>query len=192
MSQAPSEAAHVDAYIAAAAPFARPILMRLRGLVNAAHPDIAEAIKWRMPMFVYRGKIVANMAAFTAHASFGTWQREGPRADVEGMGQFGRLTSLADLPPDDDIIALVREAVAKVDDGGSLHAVRAPRPVPPTPGDLVAALAADPVAAAKFAAFPPGCRRDYIGWIEEAKTAPTRAKRIATTVEWSGIGKRRS
>ena len=187
--------ARVDAYIAAAPDFARPILDHLRDLVHRATPDLDEAIKWRMPMFLHRGRIVANMAAFTAHASFGTWQRETsgrqpPRPD--GMGQLGRLMALADLPSDAEIVALVRAVVAQVDASGSLHAVRAARPVPPLPDDLAAALAAVPAAAAQFAAFPPSCRRDYLGWIAEAKTAPTRARRIVTTVEWSAAGKRRS
>ena len=190
-----SETERVDAYIAAAAPFAQPILRHLRGVVHAAAPGLDEAIKWRMPMFVHRGKIVANMAAFTAHAAFGTWQRAGdgkqePR--TEGMGRLGKLTSLADLPSDDAIAAMVRDAVAQVDAGGSLAARRAAKPPPVTPADLAEALAALPAAATHFAAFPPGCRREYIDWIEEAKTAPTRAKRIAETVAWSSEGKRRN
>ena len=107
----------VDAYIAAVAPFAQPILSHLRGLVHRAAPDLVEAIKWRMPMFLYRGKIVANMAAHQAHASFGTWQRAAPRPDVEGMGQFGRLTTLADLPPDS--VGTVTPIIASLTFAGS-------------------------------------------------------------------------
>ncbi len=190
-----SDEARVDAYIAAARPFAQPILRHLREVAHAAHPGLVEAIKWSMPMFTWRGKIVANMAAFTAHASFGTWQRDGvglgePRGD--GMGQLGKLTALADLPPDAAIAEMIRAAVALVDAGGTMRTPKPPKPPVATPDDLAAALVAVPTAAAHFAAFAPGCRREYIEWITEAKTAPTRAKRIAETVAWSTEGKRRN
>jgi uncharacterized protein YdeI (YjbR/CyaY-like superfamily) len=40
--------------------------------------------------------------------------------------------------------------------------------------------------------MPPGQRREYIEWIVEAKTEPTRDKRIAQAVEWIGEGKSRN
>lgn len=47
------------------------------------------------------------------------------------------------------------------------------------PSDLVAALAADPVAAANFAAFPPSSRKTLLGWVALARRPETRASRIA-------------
>ena len=184
-----------DAYIAKAAPFAQPILSHLRDLVHAAAPDIEEAIKWGMPMFVHGGKIVANIAAFKAHAAFGTWQRDAggtqqPRP--EGMGRLGKLTSPADLPPDEEIVAMVQAAMAQVDAGGSLHSRRAAKPPPDTPPDLRTALDAVPAAAAAFDAFPPGARREYIDWITAAKHRATRLKRLDETVAWCAEGKRRN
>ena len=40
-------------------------------------------------------------------------------------------------------------------------------------------------------AFPPGAKRDYIVWLEEAKTDATRSKRLETAVEWISEGKHR-
>ena len=40
--------------------------------------------------------------------------------------------------------------------------------------------------------FPPSCRREYLGWIAEAKQDATRQKRIATAIEWLAEGKRRN
>ncbi len=195
----------VNAYIAAAEPFARPILEHLRGVVHRAAPDLVEAIKWGMPMFLHDGRIVANMAAFQRHASFGTWRRDGmglgePRGDAafdepspgNGMGSLGKLTGLSDLPDDAEIIAMVREAIALAEAGGSMRRNRPPKPPPETPADLRAALDAVPAAAAAFEAFPPGCRREYIDWITEAKRPETRARRLAQTVEWCAQGKRRN
>ncbi len=185
----------VDAYIAKAAPFAQPILSHLRSLAHAAAPDIEEAIKWGMPMFLHGGKIVANIAAFKAHAAFGTWQRDAkgtqqPRP--EGMGRLGKLTCLDDLPPDAEIVAMVKAAMAQVDAGGSLYARRAAKPPPETPADLRTALDAVPAAAAAFDAFPPGARREYIDWVTEAKQPATRLKRLGETVAWCAEGKRRN
>ena len=59
----------VDAYIAKAAPFARPILKKLRAAVHAACPEAEETIKWSMPVLARRaGRILCGMAAFKAHA----------------------------------------------------------------------------------------------------------------------------
>ena len=51
----------VDTYIAEAAPFAKPILRRLRKIVHAGCPAVEETIKWGFPHFVYKGNI-AGMA----------------------------------------------------------------------------------------------------------------------------------
>jgi uncharacterized protein YdeI (YjbR/CyaY-like superfamily) len=49
------------------------------------------------------------------------------------------------------------------------------------PGDLAAALAAQTPAAANFEAFPRTAKRGILEWIQSAKTAPTRERRIAET-----------
>ena len=50
------------------------------------------------------------------------------------------------------------------------------------PGDLAAALAADPVAKKTFASMSFTHRREYVEWVEEAKRRETRARRVAATV----------
>jgi hypothetical protein len=112
----------VDAYIEAQADFARPILTHLRELVHAACPDCDEAIKWGMPAFLHGGKQLAGMAAFKAHATFGLW-RGAELVDAEpgqanAMGQFGRLASIADLPPPDELDRLIKQALALAEAGG--------------------------------------------------------------------------
>ncbi len=110
----------IDAYILKAAPFARPILRKLRASVHAACPQAEETVKWRMPFFVIDGKILCHMAAFTAHASFGFWRGRTQaipaaarvRKEDEGMGQLGRLTSLADLPSDAKLRSWIKKAAA--------------------------------------------------------------------------------
>jgi hypothetical protein len=41
----------IDAYIAARAEFARPILQHLRARIHAVCPHVEETIKWSMPFF---------------------------------------------------------------------------------------------------------------------------------------------
>ena len=186
----------VDAYLAARPEFARPILEHLREAVHAACPEVEETIKWSMPSFTYKGQILAHMAAFKAHAAFGFWRREvvgETGAEHDAMGQFGRITSIGDLPGPSELDAMVRKAVAALDAGPAPRKPKqAPKPAPETPEDLRTALDADPRAAGTFDAFPPGCRREYVEWVVEAKRPETRAKRIAQEVEWMAEGKRRN
>ena len=68
----------------------------------------------------------------------------------------------------------------------------APRPAPEVPDELASALEKNKAAKATFDAFAPGCRREYIEWIVEAKREKTRAKRLAQALEWMAQGKRRN
>ena len=190
----PKSDPRIDAYIAQAAPFAKPILKRLRKLVHAADPKIEETIKWGMPFFECDG-IVCHMAAFKAHCAFGLW-RGGPTAktgkEEEAMGSFGRITALADLPQDGEIVQLLAAAVARNRSGQKVTAKPQTRraPIEMTP-ELRAALAKNRAAKATFDGFPPSHQREYLEWITEAKTEATRDRRIATAIEWLAEGKSR-
>ena len=194
----------VDAYIEKAKPFAQPILEHIRSLVHKACPDVEEAIKWSMPFFVYKGAILANMAAFKEHCSFGFWDKQisaevrqaGFAGDGEGMGIMGKLRTVKDLPPDKQMLAWIRQSAALVDSGeyASPMAGRAAKPKPelkPSP-EFAAALKKDKKAAAVFDKFSASCKREYIEWITEAKREETRDKRIAQAIEWIAEGKQRS
>lgn len=103
----------IDAYIARAASFAQPILRQVRKLVHQGCPEVQETIKWSMPHFDYHG-IMLGMAAFKEHCSIGFWKGElilGKHAGSDGgMGHFGKITSLKDLPSDKRFIEYVRKA----------------------------------------------------------------------------------
>jgi len=187
----------IDAYIAGAAPFARPILEAVRDRVHAAAPEVEEAMKWSAPAFLHGGKIIANMAAFKAHASFGFWQHAlvmGEGAERDGMGSFGKMTTVKDVPSQKVLGPLVRKAIALVDDGVKTPAARktaAPRAAAePTP-EFAAALKKQAAARKHFDAFSPSQRREYCDWIAEAKREETRDKRIAQAIEWIAEGKPR-
>ena len=104
----------IDACIAAAPPFSRPILEHLRALVHSGCGEATEAIKWGRPFFLLDGRPLAMMAAFKAHAAFGFWGKgEGP-AVPDGAGDYGRLTALADLPDDETLRMAIAAAAARV------------------------------------------------------------------------------
>ncbi|HEX6852972.1 MAG TPA: YdeI/OmpD-associated family protein [Candidatus Polarisedimenticolaceae bacterium] len=190
----------IDAYIAKAPEFARPILERIRAAFHAGCPAIEERIKWGVPSFEYRG-MLGGMAAFKHHVTFGFWKSRlmedfdrlfarGPRSSPMGV----RVTSLADLPAKKVLVAYVKEARRLNDEG-----VKEPRRASPkravrvvVPPDLTAALAKDAKARATFEGFSPSHRREYIEWITEAKRDETRRRRLETTLAWLAEGRHRN
>ena len=184
----------VDAYIAGAADFAQPLLRELREWVRDAAPQLQETLKWNRPAYVLGTRIVCGFAAFKAHAAFWFWQRDaGPAADSarEGMGHYGKLRTLADLPGRDaftrDLLAAVAASAGETTRKASPRP--APRPVPDLPADFASQLAAYPGAGARFEAMSAACRREYLEWILEAKRPDTRARRITQAVEQIAEGK---
>ena len=187
-----SRDSRIDAYIARAQPFARPILERVRERVHAIVPGIEEGIKWSVPTYLIDGKIVLGTAAFKAHAIVNFWRGKelGLDANESAMGQLGKLTSVDQLPRDLD--AMIAGAAELAGRAPAPKPKREPKPSPAMHPDFAAALAAAPTAKAALDGFPPSARRDYLEWVAEAKQEATRAKRIATAVEWLSEGKRRN
>ena len=185
----------IDAYIAKAAPFAQPILTHVRERVHAVVPDVEEAMKWSAPGFTVDGKILLIMAAFKAHAALNFWRGQeigDGSAKAGAMGQFGKLTSIDDLPPDAELDALIREAAALAKTAPDPRKTKhEPKPAPALHPEFEAALAKAPSSRAALESFPPSAQRDYFEWIAEAKQDATRQKRIATAIEWLAEGKRR-
>ncbi len=186
----------VDAYIAKAAPFARPILAHLREVVHDGCPDVEETMKWSFPHFV-RGGILCSMAAFKAHCAFGFWKAsllfpDGAKKG-EAMGQLGRISSLEDLPPRRELLRLVK-AARRLDDEGAAPPRKKAAPAKPAavPDDLAAALRRNAKARATFDGFPPSHRNEYVAWIVEAKREETRKRRVSQAIEWIAEGKTRN
>jgi uncharacterized protein YdeI (YjbR/CyaY-like superfamily) len=183
----------VDAYIAKSADFAKPILRHLREIVHQGCPEVEETMKWSFPHFMYKG-MLCGLAAFKSHCAFGFWKGklivpEKP----EAMGQFGRITSLSDLPKDSVLLGYVREA-ARLNETGEKVPRKPQRPKKDlaTPSDLAAALKKNVVARATFEGFSPSHKREYVEWITEAKTEEIRKKRLDNAIEWMAEGKPRN
>lgn len=192
----------VDAYIAKSAEFAQPILTHLRELVHQACPEVEEVIKWGFPNFDYKG-VMCNMAAFKQHCSFGFWKYSlindpkgilTSRNEGGSMGNFSKITSLKDLPSDKILLGFFKQAA-------ELNEQEIKRPVKTTkkgtktidtPDYLARALKKNKIAYDIFENFAYSHRKEYIQWIEEAKTEDTRNKRIAQAIEWISEGKGRN
>jgi uncharacterized protein YdeI (YjbR/CyaY-like superfamily) len=194
----PTTDPRVDAYIAKSAEFAQPILNHLRAVVHAACPEVEETMKWSFPHFMYKG-MLCSMAAFKAHCAFNFWNGElvlgkGDASD-EAMGQFGRLASIADLPAKNVLAAQIKQAMKLNDEGVKAPSRQKPNAPPRelvVPDYLAAALKKNKPTLAHFDAFSLSRQREYVEWLEEAKTEATRLKRLATALEWISEGKPRN
>ena len=163
--------------------------------MRVAAPEAEETMKWSAPSFTVDGKILLVMAAFKAHAALNFWRGQEigdgtPKAGA--MGQFGKLTSVEDLPSDKELDAIIREAAALARTAPTPRKTKhEPKPAPDLHPDFAKALAANPNSKAILDSFPPSAQRDYFEWISEAKQDATRQKRIDTAIEWLAEGKRR-
>jgi uncharacterized protein YdeI (YjbR/CyaY-like superfamily) len=196
----PKKDPRIDAYIEKSAPFAKPILKHLRKLVHSACPEVEETLKWSMPAFMHQG-ILCGMAAFKEHCTFGGWKHSLIKTKLtkaekgeEAMGQLGRITSLTDLPPDNSLLAYIKEAVRLNEQG-----IKIPRPKRSpekkelaVPDYLSAALKKNKKALETFDQFSYSHKKEYVEWLTEAKRDETRAQRLETTIAWLAQGKPRN
>ncbi|QNR85533.1 YdeI/OmpD-associated family protein [Pedobacter riviphilus] len=189
----------VDQYIINSAEFAIPILDHLRNLVHKADARIEEKIKWGMPFFDYKGT-VCHMASFKHHCAFGFWKGSLMNDEYgvfkersEAMGLLGKIKSFDDLPSDEILIAYIQQAIQLNENNVKLP------PKPKTtekkeliiPEYFIEALQEDPEALSVFQNFSLSNKKEYVLWLEEAKTEATRIKRLETTLAWLAEGKTR-
>jgi hypothetical protein len=195
----------VDAYIAKSAEFAKPILIHIRELIHENCPTVEETMKWTFPHFMYKGagkrdsRVLCSMASFKQHCAFGFWYTgggtmSGEPKPAEGMGSYGKIASLADLPKDKALIGQIKAAV-KLHDSGIKPAARTrstDKKELEIPDYFIAALKKNKKALATFEQFNYSNKKDYVDWVTEAKTDETRKKRLETAVEWMSEGKPRN
>lgn len=187
----------VDAYIEKAAPFAKPILLKLRKLIYLACPDVIETIKWSFPNYEIHGSMLCSLASFKEHCAFSFWKasllkdKDGilHLAERNSMGHLDKLGTLKDLPSDKILLAYLKEAVLLNKNKVKVAKPKTPKKELPIPKELAAAFKKNKKAAVGFKAFTNSQRREYIEWIIEAKTEETKSKRVETTIRNSAEGK---
>ncbi len=191
----------IDNYIAKSAPFAKTILNHLRKQVHRACPQVTETIKWGFPHFEFHG-MLCFMASFKTHCTFGFW-----RADLlpalkekanttgkKGMGQFGRLSTVKDLPSNSVLYAWIREAANLNKQGVPIVLKKkiSKKTVLKVPDYFIKTLNSNKKLHEKFNQLSPAQRNEYVEWITEAKTEATRYSRIKSMKEWVKEGKPRN
>lgn len=183
----------IDGYIDRALPFAQEILQELRQVVHTYCPEVEEGLKWSMPHFMYKGSILCSMAAFKQHCAFGFWLQSQMK-DVHGifkreaeggMGHLGKIQSVADLPQADKLGAYILQAKDLIDAGVKLK--KAPVSSEKSkelkiPKELTEALKNDSVSEAVFESFSFTNKREYVDWLNDAKTDATFQRRLETTL----------
>lgn len=184
----------ITAYIEKAQLFAQPVLDEIRERVHEFCPEVEETVKWGMPMFMYKGRILCNMASFKQHCAFGFWL--GPLMDPKhfntgAMGDFGKMTGLQDLPEKSKFQEMVLEAMGLIDAGKTLPKKETKVLPQDVPKEITDALRQNHDAEVQFDKMPPSHKKEYIEWIMEAKTEATRQKRIVQMLEWVAEGKSR-
>jgi len=191
----------VDAYILNTAPFAQPILNELRATLETAEPELEETIKWGFPCFTFQSKLICSFSAYKNHCVFRFWQGSNLK-DSAGiltkvgeteMGELSKIKNLEDLPNSEILINYIREAIELSKKKSTKTIVSEKKiTIDLKSYDLQEIFSSFPKQAEKFDTFSPSHRKEYISWINEAKTEDTKLKRIKTMMEWLLEGKSRN
>jgi uncharacterized protein YdeI (YjbR/CyaY-like superfamily) len=196
----PKKDKRIDAYIAKSQDFAKPILKHLRELIHNACPEVEETIKWSFPHFDYAGGTICSMASFKHHCAFGFWKApvmKDPHKILSGkdaMGDFGKITGVKDLPADKIMIEYIKEAARLNKEGVKLPAKTktGQKKNLVIPDYFLKALSKNKKALKTFEDFSPTNKREYVEWVNDAKTEETRNNRLTTAIEWMTEGKIRN
>ncbi len=175
----------VTEYIEKSAPFAHEILDFLRETVHTFCPEIEETIKWNFPVFMYKGKILCNMAAFKNHCSFGFWLGAHMKttSSKDGMGDLGKISKLDELPTVAFLSAMIKEAMQLTDAGKTIVKKTKESVEIEISDEFQAFLATDSIAKENFNKLAPSHRKEYIRWVLEAKTESTKLKRVQKMID---------
>ncbi|MCS3867725.1 uncharacterized protein YdeI (YjbR/CyaY-like superfamily) [Chryseobacterium ginsenosidimutans] len=190
----------VDEYIEKSQDFAKPILNYIRETVHEFCPDTNEAIKWKFPTFMYKGKILCSMVSFKQYCSMGFWLHNEMKTlknietDVEKTNVFslGKVTRVDDLPTKPQLKKMILEAMELTEMGVTLKKAAPSKTEIEVPDYFQNALNENEKALEVFTKSSPSFRKEYINWITEAKTETTRNKRMEQAIEWISEGKSRN
>lgn len=170
-------------------------LVHLRKLL--LETDLAETIKWRIPVYTINQKNVVGLSAFKAYV--GLWFFQGSflsdpnnalvnaqDGKTKGMRQL-RFSSLEDI--DDELIRLyIAEAIQNQKEGKEIKLERKKEVI--IPAELHQKLDHDQNLKESFESLTPGKQRHYCEYIESAKQGKTRLSRLDKIIPMinTGIG----
>ena len=180
----------IDAYIAKAQPFARPILEHVRERVHAVasrrrgsdQVEHAGLHARREDRAHHRRLQSACGAQFLARA--GAWRTD-PRRPMRWASSASSRRSTT-CPPTPSSTALIREAAELAKSAPAPRKTKhEPKPAPELHPEFAAALAKAPKAKAALDGFPPSAQRDYFEWIARSE-AGCDARRSASPPRSNG------
>lgn len=193
----------IEDYIIKSEAFAKPVLRYLRDIVHKACPEVEETMKWGFPHFDYKG-MMCGMASFKQHCTFGFWKaslmKDNHKVFIKGenvgVGDFGNIKDIQDLPPAKIIIEYINEAMKLNDEEISFQFKKktntAERKELIIPDYFIKAVKKNKKAFKTFNNYSYSHKKEYIEWITEAKREEIRNKGIETTIERLSEGKGRN
>lgn len=172
-----------------------PILEKLRGILLKDEFQLEEGWKWSAPNYDHKG-MVCWLAHFKNHVGLNFFKGS-LIEDLHGlydeacMDKGNRMVKFRSIEEVDEekLAFYIHEAVMLNVKGIKVAKKKIEVDVPE---DLVYELDRNPKAKAFFNSLAPGYKRDYLEWITSAKREATREKRLATTIEWLGEGKKKN
>ncbi|GAB0155022.1 hypothetical protein CHRYSEOSP005_02820 [Chryseobacterium sp. Alg-005] len=190
----------VDEYIENSPDFAKPVLHYLRETIHEVCPDAEEAIKWKFPTFMYKGKILCSLTSFKQYCSMGFWlhgemkmiKELETNAEKSSMFSLGKITKMEDLPSKLLLKKAILEAMELTDMGVTMKKAAPSKTETEIPDYFQEALQQNKKALEVFENKSPSFRKEYIMWITDAKTEATRNKRMEQSLEWIAEGKGRN
>ena len=171
----------------------RPLHEKVVDLALACGDDVvATSCKTMVPL--YRKHVFAELKPTAQGVEVQLAIGDAPAKDrlqpSRGRQPDDRLTHRVVLKSDADVDAEFKGWLAQAYENGAGKLKRS-GPVS-TPEDLGRALAASAKATATWESSTDSMRREWVMWIESAKQAETRERRIATTIEKLASGKKKA
>jgi hypothetical protein len=182
----------VDALYSGAKAALRPVHEKVIDAALACGDDvIATSCKTMVPL--YRKHVFAELrpvsGAVEVQLSLGDVAAKGRLAAVVKREPGARLSHVVLLKQESDVDAELKGWLAKAYELGAGKIARAE--TAETPADVAKALKSSANATATWRACTDAMRRDWVLWIESAKQAETRARRIGQAVEKLEAGKKK-
>lgn len=194
----------IDAYIDAAPVAAQPLLRTIRKLALAAAPGTEERFSYRMPTVFANGRVLLHYGAFRNHVGIFP-PPKGDAAFMKAIAPYANPKGNLVIPFGAKVSQALLRAIlrARLSETGSAPAApkatangapaRGAKPVDgktaaprrprwPMPAFVKRALEEAGLVDA-YRGRPPYQRNDYVGWITQAKTPATQAKRLAQMLD---------
>ena len=121
----------IGLYVSSFPPVTHKALAKLRAAIRAASPTASECVRWQMPCYQYKGRLIVSFAGFQDHCSFSAMTPLVEMSKIDFTGYDTTVCAIRFSPLNPLPTALVRKIVkarmVAVDSGGKI------RPLSPFP-----------------------------------------------------------